>query len=180
MRLLGISGSLRQRSYNSALIDAAADTCARTAEFVVWRGLSVIPPFSEDPGRTPTPVEELQAQIAQADAVLIATPEYNGSIPGALKNALDWASRPYPDNCLRRKPVAVVGASTGLFGARFAQAELRKVLHAMGACVLETELAVPVAQDAFTIDRNLRDPRTATALCNIVGELLVLAIRDAA
>ena len=113
MRLLAISGSLRRRSYNSALLAVAAASCTPAAEFVVWRGLADIRPYNEDLEETPPPVAELRRQIARADAVLIATPEYNGSIPGALKNALDWASRPFPDNCLRGKPVAVIGASTG-------------------------------------------------------------------
>ncbi len=113
-------------------------------------------------------------------AVLIATPEYNGSIPGALKNALDWASRPFPDNCLRGKPVAVVGASTGLFGAVWAQAELRKVLKTIGASVLETDLPVATAHDAFTADGRLREPRLAMTLCGIVGELVHRTLRDAA
>ena len=112
--------------------------------------------------------------------MLIATPEYNGSIPGALKNALDWASRPFPDNCLRGKPVAVIGASTGMFGARWAQAELRKVLKTIGASVLATELPVASAHDAFTVDGRLREPRLAAALCSIVGELLEQIVRDAA
>jgi chromate reductase, NAD(P)H dehydrogenase (quinone) len=180
MRLLAISGSLRRRSYNSALLDAAADVCPRTAELVVWRGLAGIPAYSEDLDETPAPVAELRQQIAHADAVLIATPEYNGSIPGALKNALDWASRPFPDNCLRDKPVAVIGASTSLFGARWAQAELRKVLRTIGASVLETELPVPAAHDAFTSDRRLREPQLVSALCGIVGDLVQHTLRDAA
>jgi chromate reductase, NAD(P)H dehydrogenase (quinone) len=180
MRLLAISGSLRQRSYNSALLDAAAAACARAAQFVVWRGLADIPPYNEDLGETPTPVAELRREITSADAVLIATPEYNGSIPGALKNALDWASRPFPDNCLRRKPVSIIGASTGLFGARWAQAELRKVLKTIGASVLETELPVSAAHEAFTNDGRLREPQLAAALCNIVSELVQQTLQDAA
>lgn len=171
MRLLAISGSLRRCSYNSALIDAAAASCAPTVDFVVWRGLADIPAYNEDLDETPGSVTALRQEIVRADAVLIATPEYNGSVPGALKNALDWASRPFPDNCLRDKPVAVIGASTGLFGARWAQADLRKVLKTAGAFVLPTELPVPTAHEAFTGDGRLRDPRAAAALCSIVGEL---------
>jgi chromate reductase, NAD(P)H dehydrogenase (quinone) len=180
MRLLAISGSLRRESYNSALLNAAANTCSRSDDFVVWHGLADIPPYNEDLHETPDPVAELRQQIARADAVLIATPEYNGSIPGALKNALDWASRPFPDNCLRRKRVAVIGASPGLFGARWAQAELRKVLKTIGASILQTELPVASAHDAFTADGRLRDRRLAAALCSIVGELLDRTARDAA
>ncbi len=180
MRLLAISGSLRQRSYNSALLDAAAAECPPSAEFVVWRGLGDIPPYNEDLDKAPTAVAELREEIARSDAVLMATPEYNGSIPGALKNALDWASRPFPDNCLRGKRVAVIGASTGLFGAVWAQAELRKVLRAIGASVLETELPLATAHDAFTVDRRLREPQLAGALCGIVRDLVHHTLRDAA
>ena len=112
--------------------------------------------------------------------MLIATPEYNGSIPGALKNALDWASRPFPDNCLRAKPVAVIGASTGLFGARWAQAELRKVLKTIGASVLETELPIAAAHEAFSAERKLREPQLSASICSIVSELVQRTLRDAA
>ena len=112
------------------------------------------------------------ARSRQPTRSLIATPEYNASIPGALKNALDWASRPFPDNCLRGKPVAVIGASTGLFGAIWAQAELRKVLSTVGAAVLDSELPVPAAQTAFTTDGRLRDPAVAAALRALVQDLV--------
>ena len=180
MRLLAISGSLRRGSYNSALLEAAAAACARSSEFAVWDGLADIPAYDEDLDHTPAAVKELREEIARADAVLIATPEYNGSIPGALKNALDWASRPFPDNCLRGKRVAIIGASTGLFGARWAQAELRKVLKTIGASVLETELAVATAHEAFSVDGQLRDSQLTTALCSIVIELLQRTLQDAA
>ena len=98
-------------------------------------------------GDAAAPVAELRAQVRDADAVLIATPEYNGSIPGALKNALDWASRPVATNAFRGKPVAVIGASTGAFGAVWAQAETRKVLGLMGARVVPVELAVGHANE---------------------------------
>ena len=180
MKLLAISGSLRRRSYNSMLLDAAAAICARRVEYVAWRGLADVPPYDEDLTETPVAVTELRRQIARADAVLIATPEYNGSIPGALKNALDWASRPFPDTCLRGKPTAVIGASTGMFGARFAQAELRKVLKTIGAAVLDAELSIAAADNAFTASGQLRDPEVAKALCSIVSELLQRSLRAAA
>jgi chromate reductase len=103
--------------------------------------------------------------------VLVATPEYNHSLPGQLKNALDWASRPLATSPLRRKPVAVVGASTGLFGAVWAQAEARKVLSAIGARVLDHELAVPLARDAFTARGSLADATLEHALAALVTEL---------
>lgn len=110
--------------------------------------------------------------LAQADAVLVATPEYNASVPGALKNALDWASRPLEANPLRKKPVAVIGASQGTFGAIWAQAELRKILSTIGACVGERELVVPRAQEAFTSQGHLHDPDLAVGLRAIVASLV--------
>ena len=182
MRLLGISGSLRRGSYNALLLDAAAAECPSDVEFVVWRGLADIPAYDEDLDLTlpPRPVAVLRAEIERADAMLIATPEYNASVPGALKNALDWASRPYAANVLRHKRVAVIGASTGLFGAVWAQAELRKVLRTMGASVLEAGLSVSAAQSAFTAEGRLREPELARALRRIVHELLEETVERAA
>jgi chromate reductase len=110
-----------------------------------------------------------------ADAVLVATPEYNSSIPGALKNALDWASRPAGESALMGTPAAVVGASTGMFGAVWAQAETRKVLGALGGRVLEREFPFPRAQDAYS-DGELRfSPEQSTALEELVRELIASA-----
>jgi chromate reductase, NAD(P)H dehydrogenase (quinone) len=174
MRILAISGSLRRGSYNAALLAAAAAERPPGVEFVVWRGLAGVPAYDEDRDvePAPRPVAALRAEIERADAVLIATPEYNASVPGALKNALDWASRPYSANPLRHKRVAVIGASTGLFGAVWAQAELRKVLKTTGASVIEAGLSVPAAHSAFTTDGRLREPELALALRRIVHELL--------
>ena len=142
MLILGISGSLRADSLNTALLRAAAGYLPSAARMRLHTDLALVPPYSEDHDVEPAqaPVARLRSRIETADALLIATPEYNGSIPGQLKNALDWASRPYPDNALRHKPVAVIGASTGLFGAIWAQADLRKVLATAGAHVLDEEL----------------------------------------
>ena len=182
MRLLAISGSLRRGSYNAALLDAAAAERPTGVELVVWRGLADVPAFDEDLDITPAPrpVAALRAEIEQADAILIATPEYNASVPGALKNALDWVSRPFSANPLRHKRVAVIGASTGLFGAVWAQAELRKVLSTMGASVLEAGLSVSGAQSAFTAEGRLREPELALDLRRIVYELLEETVERAA
>ena len=149
MRVLAISGSLRRGSYNSGLLQAAAELLAPGDELVVWDGLREVPPYDQDDDVEPAPaaVASLRRAVAGADAVLIATPEYNSSIPGALKNALDWASRPLATNPFRNKPVAVIGSSAGAFGGVWAAAELRKVLAAMGARVTEVELVVGHAHD---------------------------------
>ena len=146
MRVLGISGSLRSGSHNTALLREAARHMPDHVEFTLYDGLADVPPFDEDAEVRPAPgVERLRRALAEADAVLFATPEYNSSIPGHLKNAIDWASRPFETNPFRNLPVAVMGASTGMFGAMWAQADLRKVLAATGARVLDAELAVPGA-----------------------------------
>jgi chromate reductase len=150
-QILGISGSLRRDSYNTKLLRAAAEAAGPGVELELFEGLKAVPPYDEDDDVHPRPVSvaRLTSAIADADAVLFATPEYNSSIPGQLKNAVDWISRPIATNVLRNKPVAVVGASTGAFGAAWAQAELRKVLAALGARVLDLELAVPHAHTRF-------------------------------
>ena len=122
MRLLAISGSLRRTSYNRALLDAAAAECGPEIGFVFWNHLDSIPAYNEDVEIQPESVSLLKDEITRADAVLFATPEYNTSVPGSLKNALDWISRPFADNPLREKRAAVIGASQGAFGAAWAQA----------------------------------------------------------
>jgi chromate reductase len=179
MRLLAISGSLRRHSYNSALLAAAAAYRPPNVHFAIWRGLADVPPFNEDLD-APPPVLSLRREIVESDAVLIATPEYNASVPGALKNALDWASRPFPANALRDKPVAVIGASQGLFGAVWAQAELRKILAATGARVDDRELPVARAHQAFTADGRLHDAHLASALEAIVNDLIAGTTQRAA
>ena len=150
-RILGISGSLRRDSHNTSLLRAAAEAAGPDVELELYDGLKEVPPYDEDDDVHPRPlsVARLVSAIADADAVLFATPEYNASIPGQLKNAIDWVSRPVATNVLRNKPVAVVGASTGAFGAVWAQAELRKVLSTLGARVLDMELPVPHAHTRF-------------------------------
>jgi chromate reductase len=145
MRVLGISGSLRRDSYNTALLRHAGDLFeADGAEFEIYHGLREVPPYDEDydTEEAPEAVSRIREAVRDADAVFFVTPEYNSSIPGALKNALDWISRPVATNPLRYKPVAVIGASSGVFGAVWAQAELRKVLGAIGARVTDGEVAV--------------------------------------
>jgi chromate reductase len=151
MRVLAISGSVRSASYNTALLRALAGEAPAGVELVHWQGLKEVPPYDADDDLVegPVAVEALRAAVREADAVIIATPEYNSSVPGVLKNALDWASRPLATNPFRNKPVAVIGASSGAFGAVWSQAELRKVLGTMGARVADVELAVGHAQEKF-------------------------------
>jgi len=173
MRILGIAGSLREGSYNATLLRAAAEALPEDAELVIWPGLKAVPPFDEDDedGPVPAAVAELRDAIAGADAVLIATPEYNGSVPGQLKNALDWASRPTATNALLNKPVAVVGASTGPFGAVWAQADLRRILARIGARVVDLELPVAQAQARFDASGRLVDDDVRSGLGDVVGAL---------
>jgi chromate reductase, NAD(P)H dehydrogenase (quinone) len=150
VNILGISGSLRQESYNTTLLRAAADLLPPGAKLTLYDRLEEIPPFNEDRvAARPEPVARLWDAVAEADGVLISTPEYNSSIPGVLKNALDWLSRPLIESPLRNKPVAVIGASTSMFGAVWSQAETRKVLGAIGARVLDRELPLPSADEQF-------------------------------
>jgi chromate reductase, NAD(P)H dehydrogenase (quinone) len=174
MRILGISGSLRRDSYNTKLLRAAGDLVLADVEFAIWDGLKAVPPFDEDDEGEPAPaaVARLRDAIAGADAVLFATPEYNSSVPGQLKNAIDWASRPVATSVLRNKPVAVIGASTGMFGAVWSQAELRKILASAGARVLEGELSVSHAHTRFDEDGHLVDDDLAGELAEIVYALL--------
>lgn len=149
MKVLGISGSLRRDSYNTKLLRAAEELLPPFAELEIWEGLKALPPFDEDDEPGSDAVASLRAAVAGADVLLFATPEYNASIPGQLKNAVDWLSRPVATSVLRGKPALVVGASTSAFGAVWAQAELRKVLATAGARVVEADVAVGHAQAKF-------------------------------
>jgi chromate reductase len=179
MRVLGISGSLRRDSHNTELLRAAASQLPSGVEFELYDGLRDIPPYDEDvhaEGEHPA-VTHLKDRIAAADAVLFATPEYNHSIPGQLKNAMDWVSRPLADTPLKGKPVAVIGASTGMFGAVWAQAELRKVLGAIGAKVIDRELPVPMADEIVRDREKLESSGTHSLIVGILAELLEAAGR---
>ena len=175
MRVLGLSGSLRADSHNTRLLRAAAPLLPPGATLVLHDGLREIPAFDDDARHNeprPAAVRALDDAIRRADALLVATPEYNHSIPGQLKNAMDWVSRPLQTSPLRGKPAAVVGASTGLFGAVWAQAELRKVLAAIGARVVDGELPLPQAHDAFTPEGLLAEAEHADALAELVAALV--------
>jgi len=174
MRILAISGSLRAGSHNTDLLQAAAAVAPDGVDVTLYDGLKEIPPYDadDDLDRGPATVEAFRALVREADAVFFATPEYNSSIPGALKNALDWASRPLATNAFRNKPVAVIGSSAGAFGGVWAAAELRKVLAAMGARVTEVELAVGHAHDKLDEVGRLADDDVRDGLREALDTLL--------
>ena len=164
MRILGISGSLRRDSHNRGLLLEAAELLPSGTELELYSELKAVPPYDEDDDGEEADgvVERLRDAVARADAILIATPEYNSSIPGQLKNAIDWASRPRGAAAIANKPVAVIGTGTGSFGGVWAQAELRKVLGTAGARVVDGELAVArahvrLAEDGRLLDDELRE-----------------------
>ena len=181
MRILAISGSLRDGSYNTQLLRAAEQQAPAGVVIDRYVDLAQVPPFHgdrADRGPVPKAVRDLRKRVERADAVLIATPEYNGSIPGQLKNALDWASTPFPDNVFKGKPVAVIGASTGNYGGIWAQNELKKVLGVTGARVVGEGMAVARANEQFDTDGNLADgqaERLAKVLDDLTQEYAAIA-----
>ena len=174
MRVLGISGSLRQDSLNHALLREAAERLPAGVDLVEFERLREIPPYDADleAFETPAAVAELRKAMRDADAVIVATPEYNHSIPGVLKNALDWASRPAGQSALTGKPATVIGASTGMFGAVWAQAETRKVLGALGGRVVEAELPVARAAELYRDGRLDLSPEQSQQLEEILATLV--------
>jgi chromate reductase, NAD(P)H dehydrogenase (quinone) len=175
VHILALSGSLRAASYNTALLREAAEVAPDGVTLDLYDGLGRLPHYNEDHDiETPSSeVARLRAAVAGADAVLIATPEFNGSMPGHLKAAVDWASRPYgPASSLWGKPVLVVGASVTDYGAIWAQDHLRKSLGIAGARVLEGELSVAKAQDKFHPEGRLVDHATREQLAGLVDTLV--------
>jgi chromate reductase len=169
MNVLGIAGSLRQRSFNRLLLHAAVTCAPARMKVRVHDDLAAIPSFNEDledaTGGGPASVRELRRLVLEADGLLIATPEYNHSIPGVLKNAIDWLSRASPHSVLEGKPVAVIGASAGSWGTRLAQGALRLVLYATESPVLPAPaLFVRDAASAFDASGRLVHPRTEEQL----------------
>jgi len=168
MEILGIAGSVRDGSYNRQLLRLAGENLPDGVDFAVWEGLADLPVYSEDGDGGSLSLAGFRSAVADADAVLIATPEYNGSIPGGLKNALDWGSRPRDTAVFRGKPVAVISASPGSFGGIWAAAETKKILGLMGSRVVDAELSLPKANERLLEpDAELLDQVRA------VGELLV-------
>jgi chromate reductase len=174
MRVLAISGSLRADSLNTRLLREIAERAPAGVEIEIWHGLRDIPPYDgdEDVAPAPEPVQRLRDAIAEADGLLFATPEYNASVSGVLKNAVDWASRPRETTPLQGKAAAVVGATTGAFGAVWAQADLRRILGTAGARVIDIDLPVAKADRLIEeVGALLNDP-DVDARCSKVGEAL--------
>ena len=161
LRILGIAGSLRRQSYNRAALRAATQLAPEGATIDTFE-INGIPPFSEDDEQDPpAKVVELKRSIRDADAVLFVTPEYNYSIPGVLKNAIDWASRPYGDSAWVGKPAAVMGASVGTIGTARAQYHLRQVMVFLNMFPLnQPEVMIAKAHERFDAEGNLTDEKT--------------------
>jgi chromate reductase len=184
MRILGVVGSLRPDSHNRRLLQAAAHELPPGVDLAVFDGLQAVEPFDEsdehENGGGMPGADAFIAALRDADGALFVTPEYNGSIPGVLKNAIDWASRPTPaTSALANLPVAAIGASTGMFGAAWAQAELRKALGLAGARVIDQEVAVPSAHDAFKEDGRLARSGTRKRIQEVLTELIAAVERRA-
>ena len=168
MRILAISGSLRADSYNTALAHAARELAPGGVEVEVYEGLGLIPHYDQDLDQEgveePESVAALRHRIAEADALLLVTPEYNGSLTGVLKNAIDWASARHRGSWLRNKTVAIAGATTGEFGAIWAQQDLRRILGIAGARVVPGDFPVARAYEAFDETGALASPLVAERL----------------
>jgi chromate reductase len=174
VRILGIPGSLRRQSFNRAALEAAREGLPADAYLEIF-DLHGIPPFSEDEeGAVPARVVEMKARIREADAILVATPEYNFSMPGVLKNAIDWASRPYGDSAWDGKPVAVMGASVGALGTARAQYHLRQTFVFLNMYpVNRPEVMISHAARRFDGSGRLVDSTTRTLVAQLTAELVM-------
>lgn len=175
-RILAISGSLRRESVNRAMLQAAIEHAPDGVEIELYEDLGSIPPFNEDDegDRTPQAVLDLRHRIGEADALLISTPEYNHSVPGVIKNAIDWASRPAGRSEIVGKPTAVMSASLSTFGGVWAQVELRKSLAAAGARVHEEGVALSKASERVDAEGNLVDQEFIDQIVGLVEDLHAL------
>ena len=179
IKIVGFAGSLRRGSFNKGVIRAAAEYAPSGIRIDVF-DLAEIPLYNQDveDAGEPASVIALKQAIAGADAMLVATPEYNHGIPGVLKNALDWASRPRSTSPLRDKPVAVTGASTGTGSTARAQAQLREAFVFTGACVMpQPELLIGAAASHFDGDGNLTDAEIRASLVELIEALRTWTVR---
>ncbi|MEM3921303.1 MAG: NAD(P)H-dependent oxidoreductase [Nitrososphaerota archaeon] len=174
--ILGFAGSLRKSSYNKMLLRVAAELLPKNARLEIL-DLKDVPLFNQDlEYDMPEVVKQFKKKIESADALLIATPEYNGSIPGVLKNALDWASRPYGSNSLDSKPVAIMSASLGMLGGARAQTHLRQILSHLNAYVVNgPEVIVNFADKKFDAEGNLKDEAAKEYIRQLLENLVKLA-----
>lgn len=184
MKVLAISGSLRRDSFSTRLVKAAADLAPEGVEVELYDGLDSIPGFNQDlePGNTPAGVVDLRAQLEGSDAVLIVTPEYNASAPGALKNAIDWASRPHGDSALAGLPAAIISASPMPFGAIWANQGIRKAFTITGTPTVEREVAIGKIDEKLDENNALIDEPARSEVKALLAELeeLVAIIAEAA
>jgi len=173
IRILGFAGSLRKGSYNRMALKAATQLVPDNAEIEVF-DLEGIPPFNQDLEEDPPErVREFKTRIREADAILIVTPEYNYSVPGVLKNAIDWASRPYGDNAFEGKPAAIMGASMGVLGTARAQYHLRQSFVFLDIHPVNSpEVMISTAQEKFDEDGNLRDEHTREKIRDLLRALV--------
>jgi chromate reductase, NAD(P)H dehydrogenase (quinone) len=177
MRILVVPGSLREGSFNAATARAATALAPEGVTVEVYDGLRTLPPYDADAdGEDAEPaVHDWRRRIAAADAVLFVTPEYNGSVPGVLKNAIDWASRPHRACAIWGQTVAVAGATTGSYGAVWALADLRRILGIAGARVIDEEVSVSQAHTRVDDDGELADPTTAEHVRQLLAALVEVA-----
>lgn len=178
VKILGIAGSLRKGSYNRAALRAAQKLLPDNTRMEIFE-LDGIPPFNQDlEARPPSAVSELKSKIRFADAILFVTPEYNYSVPGVLKNAIDWASRPHGDNAWDGKPAAIMGASIGMFGTARAQYHLRQIFVYLNMYALNRpEVMIPSAADKFDATGNLVDEDTRKRIKELMLALTNWTIR---
>ena len=171
--ILGFAGSLRKNSYNKALLRVAMELVPKSAKLEIF-DLEGIPPFNQDlESRMPQKVKEFKAKIRAADALLIATPEHNYSVPGVLKNAIDWASRPYDDNSFEGKPVAVMSASPGMLGGARAQYHLRQVLVSLNMhAINRPEVIVASVEEKIDENGDLTDEKTRKRIRQLLESLV--------
>ena len=173
VNILGFAGSLRKESYNQSLLRAAFELVPKGAKLESF-DLEGIPPFNQDlENQPPQKVKEFKSKIREADAILIVTPEYNYSIPGVLKNAIDWASRPYGDNAFNGKPVAVMGASVGMLGTGRAQYDLRRSFVFLNMYPInQPEVMVPFAHEKIDKGGKVTDPKTREKIKELLVSLM--------
>jgi chromate reductase len=179
VEILAIPGSLRAGSWNAALLRLAQERAPEGVRVDIWDGLRHVPPFSEDHEGdvAPAPVHDLRTAIATADALLVATPEYNGGPPGQLKNAIDWASRPHGLSAVVGKPAGVISASTSSFGGRWAQEDIRKALRLSGAAVIGEGLAVGKAAERL-VDLGAADTEILEGIDDVLARLAAAVVEQ--